>query len=54
MDEEAWRLAFHFVTSLKICDLPSSAEFTMLSAEIYLANKKTLEAFDLIRSELIL
>ncbi|XP_032691072.1 protein dopey homolog PFC0245c-like isoform X2 [Odontomachus brunneus] len=54
MDEEAWRLAFHFVTLLKTCDLPSSAEFTMLSAEIYLANKKTLEAFDLIKNSNII
>lgn len=54
MDEKAWRLAFHFVKSLEICDLPSSAQFIMLSAEIYLANKKTVKAFQLFTGEFIL
>lgn len=54
MDEEAWRLAFQFVKFLRTYDLPQSAEFTMLSAEIYLANNKTVEAFDLFKSELTL
>lgn len=53
MDEDAWRLAFYFVQSLKTFDLPSTAEFAMLLAEIYLANKKALEALDLFRSEFI-
>ncbi|XP_014480408.1 PREDICTED: uncharacterized protein LOC106747425, partial [Dinoponera quadriceps] len=54
MDEEAWRPALHLVESLKICDLPSSAEFIMLSAEIYLTNKKTLKALDLFKNKNII
>lgn len=53
MDEEASTLALSLFQSLKVYGLPINAEFLLLSAEIYLANNMTLEAFDLIKSEFI-
>ncbi|EZA59676.1 hypothetical protein X777_16659, partial [Ooceraea biroi] len=54
MDEEAPRLALSLIQSLKIYGLPLNAGFFLLSAEIYLANDKTLEALDLLKHKNII
>lgn len=51
VDEEAWGLALQLIQSLNIYDLPYNAEYFLLSAEIYLANKKAVKACDLLKCE---
>ncbi|KAL6262909.1 hypothetical protein P5V15_005698 [Pogonomyrmex californicus] len=54
VDKEAWGLALWFIQSLKIYDLPYNAQYFLLSAEIYLANKKAVEACDLLKNKNII
>ncbi|XP_067208947.1 putative histone-lysine N-methyltransferase 1 isoform X2 [Linepithema humile] len=49
INKEAWGLALSLIPSLNIYDLLHNAEFFLLSAEVYLGNKKTIEAFDLLK-----
>ncbi|XP_011056238.1 PREDICTED: uncharacterized protein LOC105147133 [Acromyrmex echinatior] len=54
MDNEAWGLALGLIQTLNIHDLQYNAEYFLLSAEIYLANKKTVKAYDLLKYKNIL
>jgi len=54
VDNEAWGLALYLIQSLNIHDLSCNAEYFLLSAEIYLANKKAVKACDLLKCEFIL
>lgn len=54
VDEEAWGLALELIQSLNIYDLPYNAEYFLLSAEIYLANKKAVKACNLLKCEFLL
>jgi len=54
MDNEAWGLALDLIQTLNMHDLQYNAEYFLLSAEIYLANKKTVKAYDLLKCEFIL
>ncbi|XP_070170436.1 repetitive organellar protein-like [Polyergus mexicanus] len=54
VDEEAWGLALQLIQSLNIYDLPYNAEYFLLSAEIYLANKKAVKACDLLKYQNII
>ncbi|XP_050448925.1 metacaspase-2-like isoform X3 [Cataglyphis hispanica] len=54
VDEEAWGLALQLIQSLNIYDLPYNAEYFLLSAEIYLANKKAVKAYDLLKYQNII
>lgn len=53
MNKEAWRLALSLIPSLNIYDSFHDAEFVLLSAEVYLANKKAIKAFELLKCEFI-
>lgn len=54
VDKEAWRLALWFIQSLDTNNLPCNAEYFLLLAEIYLANKKAVKAYDLLKCEFTL
>ncbi|XP_018360746.1 PREDICTED: uncharacterized protein PF14_0093-like [Trachymyrmex cornetzi] len=54
MDNEAWGLALGLIQTLNIHDLQCNAEYFLLSAEIYLANKKAVKAYDLLKYKNIL
>ncbi|XP_039314559.1 uncharacterized protein LOC105193856 isoform X2 [Solenopsis invicta] len=49
VDTEAWGLALWLIQSLNVHDLPCNADYFLLSAEIYLANKKAIKAYDLLK-----
>lgn len=53
MDKEAWGLALQLIQPLDLIDinLPHNAEYFLLSAEIYLANKQTIKAYELLKCE---
>lgn len=53
VDNDAWGLALGLIQTLNIHDLPCNAEYFLLSAEIYLANKKAVKACDLLKCEFI-
>lgn len=53
VDQEAWGLALWLIQSLNVHNLPYNAEYFLLSAEIYLANKKAVKACDLLKCEFI-
>lgn len=56
MDKEAWGLALRLTQSLDLIDInfPHNAQYFLLLAEIYLANKLPLKAYDLLKCEFTL
>lgn len=52
--QEAWGLALWLIQSLDMYNLPYNAKYFLLSAEIYLANKKAIKAYDLLKREFTL
>ncbi|KAL0129526.1 hypothetical protein PUN28_001648 [Cardiocondyla obscurior] len=51
---ETWGLALKLIQSLAMYNLPYNAEYLLLSAEIYLANKQALEAYELLKQKSII
>lgn len=56
VDKEAWGLAFQLIQSFDLIDinLSHNAEYFLLSAEIYLANKQAIKAYELLKCEFTL
>ncbi|XP_071626837.1 uncharacterized protein [Temnothorax longispinosus] len=54
VDKEAWGLALWLIQSLHMYNLPYNAEYFLLTAEIYLANKEVIKAYDLLKYQNII
>ncbi|XP_071563681.1 uncharacterized protein [Temnothorax nylanderi] len=54
VDKEAWGLALWLIQSLHMYNLPYNAEYFLLTAEIYLANKEVVKAYDLLKYQNII